>query len=135
MTKTLVERQRKVGRYWFRRVNPVDRFELGREAGRYQLCFDDLMLAYRLEDVATRTTYAARAYDYDGKPTGWKQTTGPGKRGRVCVKGFAPGSKRNGYVIIRLVTRRGGKSMPPTLVHAAKHPKTGVLRLIGLRRY
>src|SRR5204863_256472 len=44
LTDVLIARQRATGAYWFSRVNPLDGFAI---AGA-KLCFDDLMLAYRL---------------------------------------------------------------------------------------
>jgi hypothetical protein len=131
LTRVLVGRQRATGRYWFTRVNPLDRIELARPD---TLCFTDLMLAYELEDVGATTTYQARTFDRRGQALGWKAAVRPDAAGRACVAGFAPASGDEGYTIVQLRTRRGEKALPPTEVHLARDPATGDLRIIGLER-
>jgi len=134
MTRVLVERQRKTARYWFRRVNPLDAFEVTRAGDGYRLCFDDLMIRHGLEDVAGKTHYAAAAFDYAGRLTSWRGRARPQASGRACLDGITPGTAREGYVIVRIVTWRAGQSLPPTLVHLATDTASGELRVIGLRR-
>ena len=132
LTETLVARQRKTARYWFSRVNPLDRFEVGDSA----LCFQDLAARYALEDVSA-TRYAIDAFDYRGQATGFSAQASPGRDGRVCIDGIGPSSSRDGYLIVRIVTDRGSYRLPPTLVHLAREPGAGgpgAMRVIGLRR-
>lgn len=124
LTKVLIDRQRKTARYWFDRVNPVDRFELAGD----QLCFDDLSIKYDLD--RRPVSYRAAAFDFDGKPQG-SLTVVPGTAGRVCVQGVKATGSEHGYTIVQLETARG--KLPPTLVHLAKDA-AGALRVIGLRR-
>jgi hypothetical protein len=129
LTDVLVGRQRKTARYWFRRVAPLDRFELA--DGR--LCFEDLTVRYELEDV-TGTRYDARAYDRDGSATGWTASADVGAAGRVCLDGVAPSRSRDGYTFVRITTRRRGRTLPATQIHLATDPATRALRVIGLWR-
>jgi hypothetical protein len=129
LAETLVGRQRKTGKYWFSRVNPLDRFEV--DGAR--LCFDDLLSVYRLDVVGAR--YSARGYDYDGRPTGLETEVVADPAGRACVDGLAPTGSKDGYLIVELTTRRPGRlQLLPTLVHLAQKPATGQLRIIGVRR-
>ena len=136
----LVARQRKTARYWFERVNPLDAFSLTASRGAYQLCFDDLMIKYKLKNVQARTRYHVRGFDYDGAPTQLKATVRPSELGRACVDGIASGPTHDGYVIVRIATDRGrrlGRGQPRhgvVLVHMAQDSRTRALRVIGLRR-
>jgi hypothetical protein len=132
LTDTLVERQRKTARYWFERVNPLDGFEVTRAGESYQLCFDDLTLKYALEVSPTR--YQARAFDHDGRLLDWTGSASAAAGGRTCLDRLQPSSARDGYVIVEVRTERTGPALPPTLVHLAREPKSGGLRVIGLRR-
>lgn len=134
LTKVLIERQRKTARYWFGKVNPLDRFEVARTEGGYRLCFDDLLIRHRLENVVGQTHYSAAAFDYAGKLLPWRARAVPDENGRACIDGFAPGPSHDGYVVLRLVTWRAKQSLPPTLVHLAVDPASRELRIIGLRR-
>jgi hypothetical protein len=131
LTRILVGRQRATGRYWFRRVNPLDRFELARPG---TLCFTDLTLAYQLEDAGATTRYRARSFDHGGEPLAWEADARPDATGRACVSGFEPASDHEGYTIVQLLTRRGDDTLPATEVHLARDPAIGDLRIIGLER-
>jgi hypothetical protein len=128
LTDTLVRRQAKTVRYWFDRVNPLDRFEV--EGGR--LCFDDLAVRYGVDRSPTR--YAVRAFDYDGNALAWTGQAPPGPEGRACIDGLQPAGSHDGYTVVEVTTERSGADLPPTLVHLAQDRKGGVLRVIGLRR-
>ncbi|MBL4632354.1 MAG: hypothetical protein JKY56_00690 [Kofleriaceae bacterium] len=41
----------------------------------------------------------------------------------------------DGYLIVRITTRRGGTTLPPVDVHLARTPESGQLRVIGIRRH
>lgn len=50
LTRTLIQRRDIIGRYWFNRVTPLDRFKLKQNSdGSQELCFDDLAVDIRLE--------------------------------------------------------------------------------------
>jgi hypothetical protein len=132
LTRTLIERQRKTARYWFRRVNPLDRFSVQEEPGGVRVCFDDLAIVHRV--ASGRTHYRIAGYDRASLPTGWRANVAAASGGRTCVAGVAPVRSREGYTILRIETHRTGLALPATLVHLARHPRTGRLRLVGLRR-
>jgi hypothetical protein len=125
LVHTLLVRQRKIGAYWFSRVNPLDHFALQNGA----LCFDDLWLVYGYGGDAS---YQAEAHDFDGRRTGWMQ--GAGGAAHQCLQGLAAGRDHEGYVIVAITTLRNGRRQSPVLVHLATDPKTGALRIIGIRR-
>lgn len=131
MVKTLIARQRRTALYWFNRVNPLDRFEVEADASGHRLCFDDLSLTYRL--VRGAAQYVATAHAYDGGATGWSQIA-RGAGGRACLTGLGPGPTDDGYLIVRIETRRPDRTQGPVFVHLARDPATGALRIIGLRR-
>ncbi len=60
LIKTLIERRDKIGRYWFARMNPLDKFRFVRdEDGRWTLMFHDLAVDGHLEEAdSTRYHYA-----------------------------------------------------------------------------
>ncbi len=134
MVDTLIARQRKTAQHWFRKVAPLDQFEVERVNRSWGVCFDDLTIKYDLDPIANGTTYEARVYDYDGDALGWKGTAKPGDGGRACIGGFPAGDSHDSYTIVRIETRRGRWTLPPTLVHLAIDPETQELRVIGLRR-
>jgi hypothetical protein len=128
----LVQRQRAVARHWFERVNPVDRFEVSAAGGAWRLCFDDLAVKVGLAP-ASGTQYRARAFDHQGRPTGWRTGAAAADDGRACVSGVAPSASPEQYTIVELATERGAR-LPVTLVHLARDPATGAPRVIGLDR-
>ena len=65
LVQLLKERRDKVGNYWFRRANPLDRFWVNSRG----LHFEDLAIAGRLA-TATETRYAYRFVNGDGKARG-----------------------------------------------------------------
>ncbi len=136
VTRVLVERQRKTARHWFARVAPLDRFTVEADGSGQRLCFDDLSLRYRLERSAPgRTRYGARAFAGDGRRLAWSVVTTGTREGRVCLPRLAaPAPGDDGYTIIRIATRRPGQNLPDVLVHMARDPLRGTLRVIGLRR-
>ena len=65
LTRLLAERRDMIGRYWFARVNPLDRFEVNGGA----LGFADLAIEGGLADAAT-TSYSFQRLDGEGKSIG-----------------------------------------------------------------
>ncbi len=133
LTEVLMKRREATLRYWFARVNPVDRFAVTAGEDGWTLCFDDLALVHHLVP-AGGTRYRARAFDHDGRPTGWRRAARAAESGRTCVGGLAPPPSHGGYAIVELATERAGAALPTTLVHLARAPDSGEPRVIGLRR-
>ena len=143
IVQTLIERQRKTARYWFKRVNPLDRFAVrpdgngggGGKGGSWALCFDDLAVKYNLEDsLVSPTRYAARSFDFAGRATGWRGRVTAATEGRTCISGIPPAPGTDAYTIVEVRTSRPGMSALATLVHIARDPASGAPRVIGLRR-
>jgi hypothetical protein len=135
LTRTLVSRQRKTGRYWFSQVNPLDDFTVS-DAGRgNRVCARDLLLAYGLDDRAAQSTrYALRAYDYDGHRLAWSRTVEARPDGRLCASGLPAAPGAEGYTIVGLFTQRGDDQLAPIWLHLARDPATSGLRVIGVDR-
>jgi hypothetical protein len=139
LARQLIRRQRKTAYHWFQRVNPLDEFavrSLVARSGRYQLCFSDLLLKYRLAPQERRgqTAYFLQAYGDDGRATGWSEARLPDERGRICLDGPLANGSPDGYTIVEIETRRPGSRYRPVLLHLAHAPATGAMRIIGLRR-
>lgn len=138
LVETLVARQRKVAAHWFERVTPLDGFRVEPETeggGAHRLCLDDLLVRGGLDPAAAAATrYEALALDEDAVATGWTAQATPGSDGGVCLGGLHPSGSREGYTMVRIVTRRGERVLPAVMVHLALEPGGGRLRVIGLER-
>ncbi len=126
LTKTLIERQRILGMFWFAKVNPLDRFEI--EDGA--LCFDDLALTTQL--TAQPTSYAITAFDFGGEqraePTATVATAG----GHTCLAGLPVAQTHQRYTIYKLTTQRS-ELAGTTYVHVAADA-ANALRVVGITR-
>ena len=129
ITDTLIARQRATGAYWFRRVNPLDRFTI---AGT-SVCFDDLMLAYKLGASPAQTTYTVTPFDRDANQLATPVVVRPDAAGHACTGPLPLGPHADAYTIVELATHRPGFS-GRTLVHLARDPVTGAARVIGIWR-
>jgi hypothetical protein len=122
LVDTLIARQRKLARFWFDRVAPVDDVRIAGD----RLCFSDLALAYGL--TRQGTTYDIELYDRDGRPTGYRR-----QLRAVSSRSCASGVHITDYTIARVVVRRYAFELPPVDVHLAvdraRRPS-----VIGLRR-
>jgi len=56
LVNTLIERRDKIGRYWYRQVNPLDEFVMEGEMERRRLYFEDLAVNAGFADLS-KTTY------------------------------------------------------------------------------
>jgi hypothetical protein len=134
LTQILVERQRRAARYWFRRVNPLDRFVVVERDGAVDVCFDDLLVVHGLEPGAgPATVYRATSYDFAGVPLGFSAVAAGADR-TACVVGIPLATDHDGYTIVRLDTTRWRRALPPVEAHLARDPASGRVRLIGLNR-
>jgi hypothetical protein len=133
ITDALVARQRATARHWFSRVSPLDRFAPA--SGGHALCFDDLMLTYRLAPApaGAATSYRVTAYDRGGRPLGAASGLPAGASGRTCAPLKLAGD-RDGYTIVRIDTRRPRQRTGATFVHLARDPASGAPRVIGVWR-
>lgn len=135
LVRTLVERQRKIGAYWLSRTNPLDigKVEDG-EPGGASLCATDLLLRYALGGRAGATHYVARSYDEHGRAIGRRHRLRARHDGRVCFGDLPLALDPDAYTIVKLVTVRGRKRLPPVWVHLARDPESARLRVIGIWR-
>ncbi|OGG53262.1 MAG: hypothetical protein A3F84_05130 [Candidatus Handelsmanbacteria bacterium RIFCSPLOWO2_12_FULL_64_10] len=76
LTRLLIERRDMIGRHWFGRINPLDRFSADERGIR----FEDLAVRGRLAS-ASETTYRYRLLNAQGKVAGPERTL----RGETCI--------------------------------------------------
>jgi hypothetical protein len=132
MLETLLERQRRVGRYWLEQVSPLDRFVVEPTGDGVRLCFDDLAKTYGLQPAAS--SYTAEVFDAAGKPLAARASIAPSATGaHVCTAALPIGGDAAQYTIVKLAASRNARVLPPVLVHLARM-KTGALAVIGIRR-
>jgi hypothetical protein len=132
VTRVLLERQRKLGRWTLSRVAPFEEFEVaGDRAERFTLCFDDLWVRYRFGGEGT-TVYQATTFDFDGRRLG-RSAAAPRRGARVCLPGLASGRRRAAYSIVRISARRGSHEVPDLYVHLARD-RGGSMAVIGIDR-
>ena len=134
LLETLIKRQRIVGRYWFGRVTPLDRFSVTPEStGNITLCFDDLEQLYGFTEE--RLAYKVEVFDYAGKPMAAKPALYMSSgRGRACYANLPFATDHDGYTIVKLAAKRGGKTRPAVDVHLSRIAG-GKVAVIGLRRH
>jgi hypothetical protein len=124
LTDTLVARQRATAAYWFARVNPLDHFEVAGET----MCFDDMLVAYRL---GTPATFEVTSYGRDAHALGEATAITPNAAGRACVV-VRPSDAGDAYTIVEIAARRPRDGR--TLVHLARDPASARLRVVGIWR-
>jgi hypothetical protein len=132
LTDTLVARQRATARYWFDRVNPLDRFTAVSDGTGASLCFDDLALVYRLGIDGAATRYQITAYDAEARMLGATAFVRPDASGHAC-SGPLNLAPHDGYTMYRIETVRPRFSKQ-TFVHVARDPASGAPRVIGIWR-
>jgi hypothetical protein len=133
VTRTLLERREKLGRWTLSRVAPLENFDARAGAGgRFALCFDDLWVRYRFGPEG-ETRYRAQTYDFDGRHLPGRVDVAPARGSRACLEGLVPGRIRDDYTMVRIAAVRGSSRVPEIYVHLARDP-AGALRVIGLDR-
>jgi hypothetical protein len=131
LLKTLVARQRKIGKYAFSRVAPlVDVSAKERGDSQIDVCFSDLWLKYAYGPAST-TRYRATSFDNSGARLGATQPLNA-SGDATCISGISAGATDAGYTIVRIDASRGHRKLPPLYVHAARGPKG--YRVVGLDR-
>jgi hypothetical protein len=135
MTRTLIERQRKLGRHYLGQVSPLDSFTVSVTGDRFSLCFDDLLVRHFGAEEPALVQASRRkvsVWDFQGQAL----TTRPGLvvEPRSCVAQLPLGSDRDAYTIVELETTRPETDPLRVLVHLARDPKNQQLRVIGIRR-
>ena len=133
LTRTLIERQRATARHAFSQVNPLDRFEVVSTAAGPVVCFADLLLTHGLDTVHDQTTYTSTSFDRAGRVIGASRTRRAASRGHSCTAPFVVAREPDRYTIVRIETTRPN-FVRATLVHVARAPDTGQLRVLGIWR-
>ncbi len=132
MVSTLVERQRRVGRYWFDQVSPLDNFVVEAAGDRSRLCFDDLARFYQLDP--STASYSVEVFDHDGRTLEPRSKLAtPAAGSRTCTAPFALGGDASHYTIVKLAVARNARTSPPVMVHIAQVPGRAI-DVIGIRR-
>ncbi len=129
--KTLIERQRKIGRWALARVAPITKLEVRERAGAISLCFDDLWLQHSY-GAAASTRYVTASYDFDGRVMARGPRVPALAGGRTCLPPLRTGATREGYTIVRVDIRRGDRRVAPAFVHIARGAQG--FRVIGIDR-
>jgi hypothetical protein len=130
LTKTLVARQEKIGRYAFSRIAPLVELKASQRGSQIEVCFSDLWLRYHYGSPEN-TRYRATSFDTTGARLG--ATAPVSARGdSTCISGISTGATDAGYTIVRIDASRGRHALPPLYVHAARGPDG--YRVIGLDR-
>jgi hypothetical protein len=76
LTNTLIERRDKIGRYWFSRINPIDKFKANITTDSLRLSFEDLGVSGNIYD-AKQSYYEYSITTVDGKRVieSWQSNT------------------------------------------------------------
>jgi hypothetical protein len=136
ITRTLIERQRKIGWHYLTQTSPLEHVSVsaGGAAGD-SICFDDpLLIHFAGDDPRLRATTRHRiaTWDFAGRPLPLRVERAGAER--VCVDGVTPGADHDGYTIVDIETVRPGVATNRLLVHIARDPASQRPRVIGLRR-
>jgi hypothetical protein len=136
VTRTLIERQRKIGWHYLTRTSPLERFSVSAgDAAGNSICFDDpLLIHFAGADQRLRATTRHRiaTWDFAGRPLPLRIERAGADR--VCVDGITLGSDHDGYTVVDIETVRPGVATNRMLVHIALDPASHLPRVIGLRR-
>lgn len=130
LVETLITRQRIAARHWFSQKPPLDRFTPAN--GGRALCFDDLLLTYKLAAPGVQTRYAIAAHDRHGRALGAPSSLAADLSGRACAP-LTMSPDKDGYTIVRIDTQRLGRT-GATYVHLARDPSSREPRVIGIWR-
>lgn len=134
LVDVLLERRRKVLRYGFARVNPVDHFIVSRERDELVVCATDLALRHHVASAA-RSRHRMEAYDAEGRPLPWTASPLLGKAGRICAHGLTLPRHPSDYVRIVVRTWRAERALPNVILHVAREPERRTPRIIGIERH
>jgi hypothetical protein len=132
---TLVERQRKLGRHYLAQTSALDDFMVDESDRGVSLCFQDLLIAHfgaAEPALVAGTAHRISTWDFAGRPLAFTALR-PGAV-RSCVDGFPPGPGPDHYTIVAVDTVRDGAPAQRVLLHLARDPSSGRMRLIGVRR-
>ncbi|MCP4634164.1 MAG: hypothetical protein GY855_14660 [candidate division Zixibacteria bacterium] len=139
---TLIRRRDKIGRYWFNKVNPLDKFELLENADNQSLLFKDLAVETGLESAqSTAYKYEIRIngrvvrnnipFNNDPLP----ELPGIIERNKLLSKINLKNNEQVQYEFRLYTSRNYGKNWSKwTSVFLVVNNETGLYELIGIRR-
>jgi len=133
LTRTILERRRAVLEHAFAQVTPIDDVRVEQVGDGVQLCASDLLLAYALASPHG-TRYNLAAYDYDGERLPWRRELTGVASGALCASGLQLPGAHEGYAMVVITVSRGRRELPAVIVHLARRPADGSVRVIGLQR-
>jgi hypothetical protein len=131
VTRVLLERRVKLGRWTLSRVAPFEDFEVRGTGERFGLCFDDLWVRYRFGREGI-TRYRAESFDFEGRRLG-ESAAAPAGGFRACIPDLSAGHSRDGYTIVRIAARRGSTTVPDVYLHLARD-RSRAMTVIGIDR-
>jgi hypothetical protein len=133
VSRVLIERRRKLLRWAFSRVAPLDRFSVRDRRGGFALCFEDLWVVAGLGEPLDEIE--AESHDFAGRALGEieLEDEGLGRGARHCLGPIRAGAGRDSYTIVELEGERAGVELLPLYVHVARS-RGGGFRVIGVDR-
>jgi hypothetical protein len=130
LLRILKERRNKIGKYWFSKINPLDRFTLiSNDQGEQELYFEDLAVSTGLGDIQNSSYLYDIRLGEDGVADGriW------GSPASIEIPAdIAPNKGDQMEIIIR--TERNGKLSKWVRVYLDYNSLTGRFTLVGIRR-
>lgn len=135
VVRTLLERQRKIGRYAFTRVNPLDRFQISTAAGYQQLEFQDLALKYGFADAANTWYYYTLSALGDDRAFGpIRSTRGPRIPLDELFRQVQQTGRSNSLFALTIGTRRAERDFLDRWVRVFLEREASGFRLRGWER-
>ncbi|MCH9030995.1 MAG: hypothetical protein IIB00_01865 [candidate division Zixibacteria bacterium] len=140
LLKTLIERRDKIGRHWFGKVSPLDRFSVADSDAGMEIGFTDLAVEYGLAD-GTKRNYKFSIM------SGGRQLISPRSivgnsltvtnSDKDAMKAQYENSGKNDaedhlFELAILTSRGSGKSFKPTNLWLWYHPDKNSFQLVGL---
>lgn len=142
LIKTMIERRDKVGRYWFHRMNPIDKFEFRKSRAEVVLAFHDLAVDGKLErGEETKYIYTLSHRDkglhrqmFADRPEILISKDGVGFLDDVLASGRFE-SEEEKIFVVEIQTQRAGKKLSNKVEVFFYYPGLdGEPRVVGIRR-
>lgn len=130
LVQVLLNRQEKIGRYWFSKVNPLDKFSATLEKDSLWISFADLAVDGGLFEQ-TKTTYRYEVSREGGKPFFHNTMSKP-----ALPTAFPKPEKGSNPLILKykIHTLRNGKTFPRKMVEVYVAIQKEAARIVGIRR-
>ncbi len=133
LVEMLIKRRDKIGRYWFSRMNPVDRFKAEHQNGQLTLRFDDLGVDGELfTERESSYHYNIEAVNQDYRSTGTAEK--PEITADLSALSRRTGDAEPTVLKIHLVTRRSDHETAEKFVEVYVAMERRGLRIVGIER-